>query len=101
MARLVSDQDNLRLALAWFDQRAESDTLLQISTALYGLWSTQGLYREGMQWIERALEQSSRIATGPRVEALAAAGRLAAFQDDYARAALLITEGLALARELG
>jgi predicted ATPase/class 3 adenylate cyclase len=100
VARLVSDQDNLRLALAWHDQRAESDTLLQISTALYGLWSTQGLYREGMQWIERALEQSSRIATGARVEALAAAGRLAAFQDDYAGAALLITEGLALAREL-
>jgi predicted ATPase/class 3 adenylate cyclase len=101
VARLVSDQENLRLALAWYDQRAESDTLLQLSTALYGLWSTQGLYREGMQWIERALEQSSRIAIGPRVEALVAASRLATFLDDYARAAMSITEGLALARELG
>jgi non-specific serine/threonine protein kinase len=101
VARLVSDQDNLRLALTWFDQRAESDTLLQVSTELYGLWSTQGLYREGMQWIERALERSNRSATGPRVEALVAASRLAAFQDDYAGAAMLISESLALARDLG
>jgi predicted ATPase/class 3 adenylate cyclase len=101
IARLVSDQDNLRLALAWFDQCAEHDTVMRVSADLYGLWSTQGLYREGMEWIERALEQSRRAATAPRVEALVAASRLAGFLDGYTRTAPLITEGLALARELG
>jgi predicted ATPase/transcriptional regulator with XRE-family HTH domain len=101
LAPLVADQDNLRLALAWFDERAESDTLMHVSTALYGLWLMQGLYREGLQWIERALERAAHISSGPRLEALAVASRLAAFQGDYTRAAAFSAEGLALARELG
>jgi predicted ATPase/DNA-binding XRE family transcriptional regulator len=101
LAPLVADQDNLRLALGWCHEQAESDTLMHVSTSLYGLWLMQGLYREGLHWIEQALERSVRIASGPRVEALVVASRLAAFQGDYTRAAAFSAEGLVLARVLG
>ena len=100
-AVLTIEHDNLRLALAWFDERAEIDALLRLSTALYGLWLTRGPYCEGLQWIRRALEQSPPMASGPRIEALVAMGRLETFRGDYTRAATFIAEGLTLAREIG
>jgi non-specific serine/threonine protein kinase len=101
VTRLAADQDNLRLALAWFDERNESDTLLQVSTALYSLWLTQGLYREGLQTIMQALERADPMPSRSRVDALVTAGMLAHFPGDYVRAAAFSAEGLALARELG
>ena len=49
----------------------EIDALLRMSAMAYGLWVAPGLYREGLQWVERALERSSRTASvgrdpGPR-----------------------------------
>jgi predicted ATPase/DNA-binding XRE family transcriptional regulator len=76
---LAAEHDNLRLALAWFDERDEIAALLRLSTPLYGLWVTSGPIREGLQWLERALERSGATALGPRVEALSAASRLAAW----------------------
>ena len=64
-------------------------------------WFAPGLQREGLAVDRRALNRSSTAASAPRVLALAAAGNLALFQWDYARAATYITEGLALSRTLG
>ena len=100
-AALAKDQDNLRLALIWCDERGEADVLLRLSTALYGLWLTRGSFREGLQWLERALARSRAATSRFRVEALITASRLAAWEGDYARAATFIAEGLVLARELG
>jgi predicted ATPase/class 3 adenylate cyclase len=98
---IASEQDNVRLALAWFDDHDEIDALLTLSSLLYGLWFGHGHYREGLQWLERALEQSSQTATAARVRALVVAGMLAVNHGDYARAATFIPEGMALAGELG
>ena len=57
------EQDNVRLALAWFDDHDEIDALLGLSSLLYGLWFAHGLYREGLRWLERALERSSHTAS--------------------------------------
>ena len=72
-----------------------------MSSLLYGLWLAHGLYREGLHWLERALERSSHTASASRVRALVAAGMLALFQGDYARAATFSPEAVALAQELG
>ena len=100
-AVLTIEHDNLRLALAWFNERAKIDALPRLSTALYGLWLTRGPYREGLKWIRRALEQSPPMASGPRIEAHVSMGRLETFRGDYTRAATFIAEGLTLAREIG
>ena len=94
------EQDNIRLALAWFDDQDEMDELLELSSLLYGLWESQGHYREGLRWLDRALERSSHTASSARVRALVAAGMLAIAQGDYARAAIFSQEGVALARAL-
>ena len=54
----VSDHDNVRLALAWFDEHGEIDGLLQLCATAFGVWFATGLYREGLHWIERALARS-------------------------------------------
>jgi non-specific serine/threonine protein kinase len=72
-----------------------------LSVLLDGIWLAPGMYHEGFQWVERALSLSSSKASTPRIQALTAAGHLAAFQGDYARAATFLAERLALARELG
>jgi predicted ATPase/transcriptional regulator with XRE-family HTH domain len=100
LTRVAFERDNVRLALAWFDQQNEIDALLHMSAMAEGVWIAPGLHREGLQWVERALERSSRSASVGRTQALAAAGMMAAFQGDYSRAAEFSDEGLALAREL-
>lgn len=98
---VMSEQDNIRLALAWLDERSQIDALLGLSSMLYVLWLAQGLYREGLRWLERALERSSGTVSVARVQALAGAALLGIFQGDYARAEVHLGTGLALARELG
>jgi predicted ATPase/transcriptional regulator with XRE-family HTH domain len=98
---VAPEQDNVRLALTWYDERGDAEALLRLSAMLYGLWLAQGGYREGLQWFERALARSRHPATAARVQSLVAAGMLAIFQGDYARAATSSADGLALARELG
>jgi predicted ATPase len=96
----MAEQDNIRLALAWLDERGQIEALLELSSMLYVLWLTQGLYREGQRWLERALARSRGTASVARVQALAGAALLGIFQGDYARAEVLLAAGLALAREL-
>jgi predicted ATPase/class 3 adenylate cyclase len=101
LTRVVAEHDNVRLALAWSDEHGEIDSLLRLSSLLYGLWFGRGLYREGLQWVERALERSSHGASAALVRALDGAGTLAIFQGDYARGEKSLAKAEALARELG
>ena len=101
LAPLAAERDNLRLALIWFDERGDTDALLRLNVALYGLSFAPGLYRERLQSLERALDRSGDRASAARVQALAAAGMLTIFQGEYARAVTYATEGLTLAQELG
>jgi predicted ATPase/DNA-binding XRE family transcriptional regulator len=101
LTRLALDRDNVRLALTWFAERGETDALLRLCGVGYVLWFAPGLYREGLQWVERALEQSDHNASMARAHMLDMAGTLAIFQGDCARAAALIAEETALARDAG
>ena len=38
ITRVAPEQDNVRLALTWFDEHDEIDALLPLSSLLYGLW---------------------------------------------------------------
>jgi predicted ATPase/DNA-binding XRE family transcriptional regulator len=69
LARVIAEQDNVRLALQWCDAQGDSEALLQLSVMLDGLWFGRGLYGEGLQWAERALDRSSPAAAAPRVRA--------------------------------
>jgi non-specific serine/threonine protein kinase len=96
---VTAEHDNLRLALAWFDAQAEPDGLLRLGTMLFGLWFSRGLHREGLQWIERGLAQStSHVSSVAAIQALIVGGALALIGGDYSRAETFLAEGLTLAR---
>jgi predicted ATPase/transcriptional regulator with XRE-family HTH domain len=100
LTRVVAEHDNVRLALAWFDEHGEIDALLQLSSLLYGLWFGRGLYREGLQWVERALEGANHAASAALVRALDGAGLLAILQGDNARGEKSLAKAEELARAL-
>jgi predicted ATPase/DNA-binding CsgD family transcriptional regulator len=101
--RLEAEHDNLRAALAWaIDHDVES--ALRIGSALAGLqrfWFSRGHISEGRGWLTRALSAGAAAPPALRAKALASAGVLCWTQGDYAGAARLAEESLALARECG
>jgi predicted ATPase/class 3 adenylate cyclase len=48
--------DNIRLALAWFMETGDYGALLRLSGALHSLWHWGGHWREGLGWVQRALD---------------------------------------------
>jgi predicted ATPase len=101
LTHLAAEHDNLRGALTWFHDHDKTDALLRLTTSLYGLWLTQGRYREGLSWLGEALGRSQKTASVERIHALVASGMLAIFQGDYARSGASSDEALRLARALG
>ena len=69
LARLAHERDNLRFTLEWFETRGEIEALLQLTVALYGVLFVPGLYREGLQWLGRILEQSGQVVSVARAQA--------------------------------
>jgi non-specific serine/threonine protein kinase len=106
---LALEQENLRRALAWSllePDRAEN--ALRLVTAMWEFWYHRSYLSEGSGWLEAALEQTRREAAASALlrtplwaKALCAAGALTFHQGDLARAASLLEESMALARELG
>ena len=65
ITRVAAEQDNVRLALAWFDDHGEIEACCKLSSLLYGPVVRAGLYREGCSGSERALERSRRPRPPP------------------------------------
>ncbi len=108
LGALSADYDNLRAALSFC--RAETlerggedwdaaDTGLRLAAALGDYWTTRGLMREGMDWLNGALALGGSPAV--RADALAQAGWLAAGVSDFAAAQQSLTEAVALCRDMG
>jgi tetratricopeptide (TPR) repeat protein len=91
----------VRAALSWLDEQGENDAMLRLCAMLSGVWFARGLYHEGVQWVEQALAQSSRMPSVALARALSAAGMLAIFEGDHARAERFLRESQRVANELG
>jgi len=97
--RLEQEHDNLRAALRWTIERHKMDLAIRLGAALGWFWFVRGYEREGLQWLEAALTQSSANQTPARAWALLHAGGLAGDISDRGRE---YKEGsLALFRMLG
>jgi predicted ATPase/DNA-binding CsgD family transcriptional regulator/uncharacterized protein HemY len=103
--RLEREHDNLRAALSWLLEQGaneqSNELALCLSGALRQFWGTRGYVREGRRWLERALDENHGMRSAARAKALASAGLLTAFQDDFGQAEALCREGVELYRELG
>ena len=99
--RLEQEHDNVRAALSWFLEAGQAVMALRLASALERFWVVRGYRNEGLAFLERALEESARVAPSVRAAALLAAARLSFMQSDYDRGKALAEESLALFRELG
>ncbi len=110
--RLEREHDNLRAALRWFLDQAESggsnaaaerEAGLRLAGALGYFWYVRGYHREGRSWLERMLalppqgEGRIIVQSSAQTRALIAAGPLLMVQAEYARARVVLEEALALA----
>jgi predicted ATPase/transcriptional regulator with XRE-family HTH domain len=105
--RLEADYPDLRAALEWVIQSADSERALRLAGSLGWFWFVRGRSSEGRRWLDQAIAvahtqpvagapaEKSRLAT-----ALQAAGHLALFQGDFRVARAYLEAGVANWREL-
>lgn len=95
------EHDNLRAAMEWLLAHGEAATALRLGSALTPFWRVRGCFREGREWLERALAATPEAPPDLRVRGLWGLGILAIMQGDLQRAGPVLEEGLALARAEG
>jgi predicted ATPase/DNA-binding CsgD family transcriptional regulator len=102
---LEQEHANLRVALGFALERAETEhdsaMALRLGTALTTFWLKRGYWSEGRAFLERALATCEGVEKPMLARALAASGKLAFQQGDYARAEMLAEESLALFQGTG
>ena len=100
LARLESERDNLRAALAWSLADPEGvAAATRLAVGLWWFWFVVGEWTEGRRWLTAALARDESLSLA-RIRALASTAALANFQGDYEPARLLAEQSLALAREV-
>ena len=102
LRRLRLEQDSVRAALEWAlespDLRIQA---IQLATALFWYWTKRGQFREGQQWLERALTTEEPIDPSTRAKALIGLGHMYYFQGMMREAAALNDAALAASRSSG
>ncbi|GAC1650071.1 MAG: hypothetical protein NVS9B15_09490 [Acidobacteriaceae bacterium] len=98
-ARLVREHDNIRTALRWLFEADDVEDALRLAGAIWRFWQRHGDFAEGRRWLERGLTQRDGIAPWVRAKALWGASWLAYHQGDFARARVLSSVHLEVARE--
>jgi non-specific serine/threonine protein kinase len=99
MHHLRSDIGNLRLALAW-TLAHEPASAVQLAGALAEYWPTHGPLAEGQAWITRALQAAPDAPPRDRARALLGLGWITRDQGDLNAAETVLTEAIALARDI-
>jgi len=95
---LETEHENLRAALGWLLAHGEVGSALAMGSALTPFWRTRGHFREGREWLKRALAGAPDAPPGLRVRGLWGVGTLSIMQGDLKPAARVLEESLELAR---
>lgn len=94
---LQTEHDNLRLALEWTTvDPGRAESMLFLSTYLWRFWEVQGYSREGLDWLELALQAGAESPLILRANGLRGAGNLARQQGDYIKAKIYHEQSLSL-----
>jgi tetratricopeptide (TPR) repeat protein len=102
LARLESEDANLRAALAWCKENQVAVEIgLRLAGALSFYWYLRDFSHEGRKWMEAMLARTaSNDRSAARGRALYGAGMLAHFEGDFAAASLSLEEALSIGREV-
>ncbi|MEZ4860338.1 MAG: LuxR C-terminal-related transcriptional regulator [Caldilineaceae bacterium] len=99
---LETENDNIRMALAWAVEQGRIEEGLRIGTALYYFWHMRAHAREGSAWLERLLQQADdNVTLAVRVNGLTWLSVLAAMAGDMRTSTARGEEALALCKAAG
>jgi predicted ATPase/class 3 adenylate cyclase len=101
---LEQEYDNLTGLMDWALSGAEPakiEQVLEISCVLWRFWSAQGYQSDGLNWLEKAFNNSSGLGVELLARAYNVAGIMCRDQFDYAKAIEFFQAGLDLQRRLG
>jgi non-specific serine/threonine protein kinase len=99
--RLETEHDNVRATLAYYSGREETiDRAVWVASSLERFWNLRGHYYERRTWLV-GLARRPTPRTMARAELLEGATHVIASDGDFAGAKQLLTESLAIWRELG
>ncbi len=101
LERLELEHDNMRAALRCAEETGAKEAELRLAGSLYRFWEVRGHWREGQEWLRRALAGNSGQPTAARAKAMQAAALLAANVGDYDDSVRLLEEVVVLWRHLG
>ena len=105
IAKLDGEHDNLRAALQWACESGDGMVGLELAEAVWRFWRSYGYTSEGRVWLEQLLtledDPADVAAMAARRRGLHAAAWLASDQHDFATAARLFEQSMALRRALG
>ena len=97
--RLEAEHYNLRAALIWSLDGGRLERGLCLAGALLRYWEHHSHYAEEGRWLEQALPRAGEAPVHVRAKALHAAGVVAFWQGNRARAETTLSEAHALFRE--
>ncbi|GGN71973.1 hypothetical protein GCM10011610_12830 [Nocardia rhizosphaerihabitans] len=98
--RLSCEQPNLREAMDFCLAENDTETCVQIATALAQLWGSRGLLSESRDWLDQFLSRDRNRPTVTTIRALHADCLMAEQQRDHQRGAALAEQVRVLAGEL-
>ncbi|MCA1643976.1 MAG: tetratricopeptide repeat protein [Chloroflexi bacterium] len=100
--RLELEHDNLRAALTWsVAGPSGSEALLSLVGFLGRFWHTRGYAREGIDWLETALERTEATPSSARARVLIWLGQYEMAGGKVKRATRLLDDSIAQARAVG
>lgn len=104
--RLKAEHDNLRAALAWSVESAESEISWRLAAAVAPFWFARGHLAEGQDWLSRVADLPMPADVGIeiarcRAKALSAWGMLARNQGNQPKVSAALEEALEIWKELG
>ena len=100
LATLDLERDNLQAAMRWA-VAARSELALPLAATLWRYWLIRGERRQGLSWLEQALDLPGQDPSPTRSVALAGAALLARLLGDVAVAERRAREGVTLGRSVG
>lgn len=99
--RLEADYENIRSAMAWALGGGDRDLGLRLVAAMRDYWYYQGPSMDGLRWIELALENLEKASPVLRANVQMCAGHSLLHHGKSVRGGALLTESLAIYRDLG
>jgi non-specific serine/threonine protein kinase len=99
--RVEAEHPNLRAALGWLEGSGRGEQFLALAAALGYFWYLADHFREGREWLRRALATAPKTPTPDRAHALWHLGHFAHRLGDAAEAQARLEQAVALARGIG